>query len=284
MKDIQILLVDDEERFVQNLAKLMKPRGFKVFTAGDGMQALDRLAAQKEIAVVVLDVCMPGMDGLETLRRIKDRHADVEVIMLTGRATLKDGVQALRFGAFDYLQKPCDIEELIAKVETVCQVEQIRRHPVMWPRRRAGDILLSGFLPLAPKDDLSRAMEIFSHYGAGKGARMLFVVDDQYRIQGTLSRDDLLSMLAKRYPEETITWEWAQRRPECLQDMPVQACMRRETSAVSLKTSLSETARLMLNRGWDSIPVVFDGRVLGIVRLQDALQHLKNADETATSC
>ena len=283
MKDIQILLVDDEERFVQNLAKLLKTRGFVVYTAVNGMQAIERLSAEKEIAVVVLDVCMPGMDGLETLRRIKERHAAIEVLMLTGRATLEDGVQALRLGAFDYLQKPCDIEELITKIETACRVERIKRHPVLWPRRRAGDILLSGFLPLLPKDTLGRAMEIFSHYHTSKGTRILFVVDGQYRIRGILSRDDLLSALENCYPEEVITWEWAMRHPEHLQDIPVQEFMQRETSAVSLRTPLSETARLMLSRGWDSIPVVFEERVLGIVRLRDTLRHLQGSDEIVKS-
>ena len=75
MKDIQILLVDDEERFVQNLGKLLKAREYDVFSASDGARAIERLKEEKKIDIVVLDVCMPGIDGLETLRRIKEHHA-----------------------------------------------------------------------------------------------------------------------------------------------------------------------------------------------------------------
>ncbi len=279
MKDIQILLVDDEERFVQNLAKLLKAREYDVFSASDGARAIERLKEEKKIDIVVLDVCMPGIDGLETLRRIKEHHAAIKVLMLTGRATMEDGVQALRLGAFDYLQKPFDIEELTTKIETACRVERIRRRPVMWPRRKAGDILLTGLYQLLPEDTMSRAMMIFRRYSAGEGVRILFVVDDHYYMQGILSRDDLLSELRRRYPEEAVTWRWVMCHPEHLLDIAVDEFMQRETSAVSLYTPLSEAAQLMLSHGWDSIPVVFEDRVLGIVRLRDTLRHLQGNDE-----
>lgn len=277
MQPIQILIVDDEERFVVSLATILV-RYFGVFTAFDGAEALDRLSSQTDIAVALMDVRMPGMDGLETLRCIKQKHPDVEVIMLTGHATLEDGVEALRLGAFDYLQKPCDIEELRAKIESACSVEQIRRRPVLWPRTKAGDLLLTGFFPLLPEDTLDRALEIFSAYRDGRGARILFVTTAEGRVQGVIRRRFLLAALTREAVGEEITWPWLQQHPDRLAEHSVQAVMECEVAAVSPETSLSETARQMLCLRYDSIPVISGGAVIGIVRLQDVLRHLQAAD------
>lgn len=279
MNAVHILLVDDEERFVLNLGRLMKARGFVVFTAFDGRGALELLASEKEIAVVVLDVRMPGMDGIGTLQQIKERHPDIEVIMLTGQATLEDGIQAVRLGAFDYLQKPCDIEDLEAKVRAACSVEQIKRHPVLWPRSTAGEIILSGFLPLFPEDTIDSALKIFTRYRNGDGAQMLFVVDTNQRIRGMIAKRDMITALETEYAGETVTWEWICRNPHRLPPIPVSRIMCREVETVSTDTSLIETARRMLQHHYDSMPVVSGEAVLGIVRLRDVLLYLQAAGE-----
>lgn len=282
MNAIHVLLVDDEERFVLNLARLLKARGFAVFTAFDGQRALAVLSLEKEIAVVVLDVRMPGMDGIETLQRIRERYPEIEVIMLTGQATLEDGIQAVRCGAFDYLQKPCDIEDLEAKIKAACSVEQIKRHPVLWPRSTAGEIILSGFLPLLPEDTLDDALKIFNRYRNGEGAQMLFVVDKSRRIQGMIAKRDMLAAMVSESTGENITWEWICCNPHQLPSIPVSRIMRREVEIVSAETSLVETARRMLLHHYDSIPVISEDAVLGIIRLRDVLQYLQAAGEEDT--
>ena len=127
---IRILLVDDEETFVLNLARILTNRGFSVTTAGNGIEALECVAARAAFDVVVLDIKMPGLDGIETLRRIKALAPELQVIMLTGHASLDSGIQAIREGAFDYLLKPCDTEELTDKIRTASELERIRRRPV----------------------------------------------------------------------------------------------------------------------------------------------------------
>ena len=110
-----ILLVDDKEEFVSALSNRLLLHGMEVHTATKGEDALAMLQ-EKTADVVILDVVMPGMGGLETLRRIKETYPHIQVIMLTGHASTKEGIEGMRLGAFDYLMKPVDIEELIAKM------------------------------------------------------------------------------------------------------------------------------------------------------------------------
>jgi DNA-binding NtrC family response regulator len=114
MKNMRMMLVDDEERFLTTTQKLLAKKGYEVFTAASGAEALD-LLEKKIIHVVILDVKMPGMDGIETLKEMKKHFPLTEVIMLTGHATVESAVDGLKSGASDYLMKPADIDELIAK-------------------------------------------------------------------------------------------------------------------------------------------------------------------------
>jgi DNA-binding NtrC family response regulator len=111
-----VLLVDDEVPFVETMTKRLSKRQLMVLSAYSGREALEKLE-KNAVDVVILDVKMPGMDGIETLREIKKAHPLVEVIMLTGHATVETAVEGMRLGAFDYLMKPCEIEELLAKVD-----------------------------------------------------------------------------------------------------------------------------------------------------------------------
>ncbi len=116
MKNSKLLLVDDEEVFSSNMAKLLTSRGYRVATASGGEAALRQLIAA-EFDVVVLDLKMPGMDGLATLREIKKRGLDTEILILTGHGEVDSALEATRLGAYDYLTKPCEVEELVAKIE-----------------------------------------------------------------------------------------------------------------------------------------------------------------------
>jgi DNA-binding NtrC family response regulator len=115
-----VLLVDDEAPFLETLSKRIAKRNLKVSTALSGSEALDKLKAgggASNYDVVILDVKMPGMDGLETLAAIKQKHPNMEVIMLTGHATVESAIEGMKTGAFDYLMKPCDIDLLLAKID-----------------------------------------------------------------------------------------------------------------------------------------------------------------------
>ena len=113
---VSVLLVDDEAPFLETLRKRLTRRGLAVETAGDGAAALAALEGGLCVDVVVLDVKMPGLSGLDVLQKIKTLHPLVEVVLLTGHATLEGAVDGMRLGAFDYLMKPCEMDDLLAKI------------------------------------------------------------------------------------------------------------------------------------------------------------------------
>ena len=115
MEKIRVLLVDDEADFRRPIAKRLERRGFEIHEAGDGEEALDYLATNP-IDVVVMDVKMPGLSGIDTMAYIKDRFAAIEVILLTGHSSTADGVEGIKKGAFDYLTKPIELEQLASRI------------------------------------------------------------------------------------------------------------------------------------------------------------------------
>ena len=121
----KVMLVDDEIEFVETLVKRLKKRDLDVTSAGSGEDALVML--EKDPAdVVVLDVKMPGMDGIDVLKKIKSRHPLVEVIMLTGHANVEVAIEGMELGAFDYLMKPMDIDELLYKIQDAHQKKTLQ--------------------------------------------------------------------------------------------------------------------------------------------------------------
>jgi DNA-binding NtrC family response regulator len=116
MSDCKVLLVDDEVEFVEALADRLETRGLNVAKATSGSEAL-AIAESKAFDAIVLDMAMPGMDGLETLEGLLAINRDLQVILLTGRATLEQAATAIRIGALDLLEKPADIETLVEKIE-----------------------------------------------------------------------------------------------------------------------------------------------------------------------
>jgi len=112
---IKVLLVDDEKEFIETLAERLEVRDFNVETAFDGNEAVSKIKEQ-DFDVVVLDVLMPGMNGIETLREIKSIKPLVSVIMLTGHATVETAIDGMKAGAYDYLMKPTDTNDLVSKI------------------------------------------------------------------------------------------------------------------------------------------------------------------------
>lgn len=112
----KILLIDDEEEFLEVLAERMENRGLRVETAIDGEKALEKVR-KSSFDAILLDLAMPGLDGLETLKKLKAIDPALQIILLTGKATLQKGIEAIKLGALDLMEKPADIKELMAKIE-----------------------------------------------------------------------------------------------------------------------------------------------------------------------
>jgi DNA-binding response OmpR family regulator len=115
MKQLKVLLVDDEADFANTLAERLLLRGISAEVATDGETAL-KMVEQNHPHVIVLDLKMPGLGGLEVLERIMSRDKSIRVILLTGHGSTREGIEGMRLGAYDYLMKPIDINELIDRL------------------------------------------------------------------------------------------------------------------------------------------------------------------------
>ncbi len=152
MPTIHFLLVDDEKSFVETLALRLQERGFEVECAFSGEEAMERLKGDQSIDVVVLDRKMPGLDGVQAMKMIKKAQPLVEVILLTGYSDIASAVDAVRHGAFDYLEKPCEIDQLLSKahqaysrkVEREVKIRDVRMKPYLSPKER--DVLIAKIL------------------------------------------------------------------------------------------------------------------------------------------
>jgi DNA-binding NtrC family response regulator len=133
----RVLLVDDEKGFVDTMAKRLENRGYAVGVAYDGPQALEALdEGDIFFDVVVLDVKMPGMDGNEVLKRIKADHPLVEVVMLTGHATVESAIEGMKAGAFDYMMKPCNLDDLMDKIGDANDKKEAHENKILEARAR----------------------------------------------------------------------------------------------------------------------------------------------------
>jgi DNA-binding NtrC family response regulator len=140
----KVMVVDDEKDFVEMLSLRLNETGEKVTSANSGQECLDALE-KDDTDVVILDIKMPGMDGVETLREIKKRFPLVEVIMLTGHGSTESAVEGMKLGAFDYLLKPADFDDLSTKLDAARKrkdehQERIRKAEARLLLRKVGEV------------------------------------------------------------------------------------------------------------------------------------------------
>ena len=125
MTAFTVLIVDDETDFLETLAKRLEKRNLTVLKAASGPEALETIG-RTTVDVVALDVRMQGMDGIETLRAIKAADEAIEVVMLTGHASVEVAVEGMELGAFDYLMKPMNIDELVFKLQDAFKARELK--------------------------------------------------------------------------------------------------------------------------------------------------------------
>jgi DNA-binding NtrC family response regulator len=129
MARYNVLVVDDEQDFREVIVKKLEKRDLHCDSAPDGSTALSMIKT-KNFDVVLLDVKMPGMDGIETLREIKKIAPMVEVVMLTGHASVESGINGIKYGAFDYLMKPMDMDPLMDKLDAAYERKRIQQEKI----------------------------------------------------------------------------------------------------------------------------------------------------------
>ena len=129
-----VLLVDDEEQFLKVLSQRLEGRGMKVDTSTSGEDALTKVKG-KEFDAIILDLAMPGMSGIEALNRIRSENPDVQIIMLTGHGSIEKGVEAMKAGAVDFLEKPADLNKILEKV-----AEAKRKRIILVEKKREAQV------------------------------------------------------------------------------------------------------------------------------------------------
>ncbi len=134
MSIANVLLVDDEVGFIETFGERLELRNFEISKAFSGEEALQVLAENETIEVVILDVKMPGMDGIETLAEIKRKKPLVEVMMLSGHADVGSAIEGMKHGAFDYLMKPVDMDQIITKVNEAAMKKRQHEEKIIQAR------------------------------------------------------------------------------------------------------------------------------------------------------
>jgi len=131
MENLRVLVVDDEADFLETIVKRLQRRKIDACGVDGGKKALE-IVENERFDVVVLDILMPGMDGIETLKLLKKKKPFIEVIILTGHGSVESGLQGMQFGAFDYIMKPAELNELLEKIQQAYERKRIHeeRHGV----------------------------------------------------------------------------------------------------------------------------------------------------------
>ena len=208
-----IMLVDDEVSLTETLTKRLTKRSIRTIAAFSGEEGLETLKANQNIDVVVLDFKMPGMDGIETLKKIKMEFPLIEVIMLTGHASVESGIAGMKLGAFGYLMKPCDIEELVGKVEAATKKKRAHAEKVQdWEAYMESSTLKELMVPIEEYATVYEDANILEAFNALEEAQKVFnpqryrhravlVLNKEKRVVGKLSQHDIIQALEPQYKE-----------------------------------------------------------------------------------
>ena len=274
-KKIRVLIIDDEKQFAENLCRVLSFRDIDATAAFEGHNALKIINSSENFDAVVLDIKMPGMNGIETLTEIKKISPETEVIILTGHADIESGIEAIRIGAYDYLLKPCDIYALAEKLKEAYQAENIKHHPILWPRKFVKEISLTGFIRLETQDPLNKAVEIFEKINRGTIREELHVLDSEDRLAGIITRLDLIQEAYKKNPELYCNWKELAKHPEWLPFKKIEAVMRPAPNIFAHPDEkLTRVAQRMFDHNLRYLPIVAHGRFNGLIQLKDILHYI----------
>jgi FixJ family two-component response regulator/predicted transcriptional regulator len=210
-----IMLVDDEISFVETTAKRLTKRNIDTITAFSAEEGIEKLKNNNNLDVIVLDLKMPGMDGIAALKEIKKLSPLIEVILLTGHATIESGINGMKLGAYDFLKKPCEIEELVSKVEEATKKKRAHDEKIdVWERFMETSSLKELMVPLVEYATVSGDANILEAINALDDAqnafdpkryrhRAVIVLNNENRVVGKLSQHDIIQALEPEYKEST---------------------------------------------------------------------------------
>jgi CheY-like chemotaxis protein len=287
-KNIRVLMVDDEEQFRSTTSKILTRRGYETTVAESGEAAISILRTSDQ-DVVVLDVKMPGMDGHEALREIKKINPDVQVIMLTGHGTMASAKASLKDEAFDYLNKPCDMDLLASKINDAFNGARKGKRE----EKKAGDIMI----PIEEYTTIQASATVSEGIAALKmsfenavstsrimetGHRSIMVFDKEENLVGILSILDLIQAIRPAYlsaPKPSMadsmqysTMFWSglfTTQTKALVSKRIEDVMSEAPLTVAEDTNLMEVANLLYTEKRRRMAVTRNSKVVGVVREQE---------------
>ncbi|MBI9109929.1 response regulator [Maridesulfovibrio ferrireducens] len=287
MSKIKVLMVDDEERFRNTTAKILSRKGFETVLAESGEEALEKLGENPD--VVILDVKMSGMDGHETLARIKDLKPDLPIIMLTGHGDLSGARKAHKTGAFDFLAKPCDIDLLADKIHDAHA--SVSKKPYQEKLVEQIMIPLDDYTLIPDnstvRDAIAALKKAMSEFVATNklmdtGHRSVVVTNPSGNVVGILNPLNLINAIRPDYlsaPKPSTAdslqysamfWEGLfTSRVKEIMNKPVRELMSETLPTISFDANLMDVANNMVTMPARRMVVQKDGRDIGIVREQE---------------
>ena len=287
-KKIKVLMVDDEEQFRSTTSKILNRRGYETTVAESGEEAIDILKKTSQ-DVVILDIRMPGMDGLEALAQIKKIDPDVRIIMLTGHGGGESAKESLEHGAFDYLNKPCDIELLSLKINDAYDAAQkgVREE------KKAGDIMIpiEDYTTIDPDSTIKEGIErlkrsfesaAYTSRLMETGHRSILVFDQIGKLVGILSILDLIEAVRPAYlsapkPSMADSMQYSPMfwsglfttQAKGLVGKKIKDVMSDAPLSIDQDTNLMEIANLIFTKKRRRMAVTREGKVVGVVREQE---------------
>ena len=288
VKKIKVLMVDDEEQFRSTTSKILTRRGYETTLAGSGEEAIDLLKKSPQ-DVIILDIKMPGMDGHEALSQIRKIDPDVRVIMLTGHGGAESAKESLKHGAFDYLNKPCDIELLSLKINDAYESAQVESRE----EKKAGDIMIpiEDYTVIDPdstiKEGIKKLKRSFESAVSTSrimetGHRSILVLDYGGELVGILSILDLIEALRPAYlsapkPSMADSMQYSPMfwtglfttQAKGLVYKKIRDVMSDAPLSIDEDANLMEIANLIYAEKSRRMAVTRDGKVVGVVREQE---------------
>ena len=296
VEKIRVLMVDDEKQFRATTSKILSRKGYETTMADSGEEALKILKKSKH-DVVVLDIKMPGMDGREALMEIKKISPNTKVIMLTGHGGRDSAKETLALGAYDYLNKPCDINLLSLKITDAYMSGKEKEKA---KEKKAGDILihLEDYTVIDSESSIKDAFEeLLMTYGALRvsskvmetGHRSLLVMDNNKKIIGVVSLTDMMEGMRPDYlkmpkPSTADSMQYSHMfwtglftaQVKNLAQKKVKEIMSESPPTLDEDTNLMEVADFMYSRNVRRVIITSDKMVVGVVREQELFFEMAN--------
>jgi len=281
-QSIRLLIVDDEEEFRIATGKALTRRGFEIMTAASGEEGID-VIRQESVDIVMLDLRMPGLDGIETLRLIRETDSSIPVIILTGQGSFEDALSGINLKIVDYIQKPVDIDELEAKIRKFLEYEEAQplRERTIVELMASPDLFPKIYEDQPVKEALQAFQKVFFPEGREEDhpdkVRSALVYDRSDRFLGMIRFHDFLKLVMPPFlgdsPYSTYFTGMFLAICKTVRERKIVEIVG-DLVAINVNSPLMEAIHLLLKYRLNTLPVMDGDELVGILREKDVILHI----------